>query len=197
MRKQLAARAFTLVETLVAVSLLTIAIVAPMSLTTQSLSAAYYSRDQITASFLAQEALEAVRSVRDDNVLATSYGTPTDLMANIPSISSAPFTADAHNLATPLALCNGTCPLLQTDTTQGIQGNPGTGELYGYSAGWTNTNFTRYVTACYVQSSDGSCNGTVSDEVRMTATVTWQTGTYQRKTISLSENLYRWINDGT
>ena len=50
-------KGFTLIETLVAVSLLTVAIVAPMTLTARSLSAAYYARDQITAFHLAQEAI--------------------------------------------------------------------------------------------------------------------------------------------
>ena len=65
---------FTLLETLVAITLLTIAIVAPMSLTTQALGSAYYARDQITASYLAQEGLEAVRSVRDANIISNSLG---------------------------------------------------------------------------------------------------------------------------
>src|SRR3989338_11299272 len=42
-----ASRGFTLIETMVAIALLTISIVAPMSLTTQSLASAYYARDQI------------------------------------------------------------------------------------------------------------------------------------------------------
>src|SRR3972149_102217 len=65
-------RGFTLIETLVAISLLSIAIVAPMSLTSQSLTAAYYARDQVTAFNLAQEGLEAVRAFRDGQVLQIS-----------------------------------------------------------------------------------------------------------------------------
>ena len=54
-------RGFTLVETLAAITLIMVAIVAPMGLTVQSLSVAYYARDQITASNLAQEGIEAVK----------------------------------------------------------------------------------------------------------------------------------------
>src|SRR3989344_6571680 len=60
---------FTLVETLLAVSLLSIAITAPIVLTMQALTSAYYARDQITASHLAQEGLEAVHAVRDQQIL--------------------------------------------------------------------------------------------------------------------------------
>src|SRR3989338_503600 len=71
---------FTLIETLVAISLLTVAIVVPMSLVTKSLSTAYYARDQVTAFHLAQEAIEIVRHVRDNNILMNAQGTPTDLL---------------------------------------------------------------------------------------------------------------------
>lgn len=60
---------FTFVETLVAIAILLIAVVAPLSLTYQSLAASRVARNQITASFLAEEALEYARAVRDSNVV--------------------------------------------------------------------------------------------------------------------------------
>src|SRR4051812_30812476 len=104
-------RGFTLIETLVAIALLTIAIVAPMTLTTQSLAGAYYARDQVTAFFLAQEAIESVRSIRDNNVLSTALGTPTDLLSGIPAVDGRPFTVDAHTVPVTMELCTGgNCP---------------------------------------------------------------------------------------
>lgn len=182
-----ARKAFTLIETLVAVSLLAIAIVAPMSLTTQALGTAYYARDQVTAFFLAQEAIEAVRSVRDKNILSTALGTPTDLMTGIPT-SGNPFTVDTVNLtngAPTLTTCSGTCPRLQTN-----------GNLYGYQSGWSNTNFIREVRACYLQT-DGSCSASpATDELRVSVTVIWQTAAFQQRSFTLRENLYRWVNGG-
>ena len=63
----------TLIETLVAITILTVAIVSPMSLTMQSLSASYYARDQVIAFNLAQEAIESLRARRDANILHISY----------------------------------------------------------------------------------------------------------------------------
>ncbi|MEJ0053932.1 MAG: hypothetical protein WDN10_04400 [bacterium] len=60
-------KAFTLVETLVAVTILTIAIVGPYSSAQHSLIAALAARDQLTGSTLAEEGVEYVRSVRDSN----------------------------------------------------------------------------------------------------------------------------------
>jgi Tfp pilus assembly protein PilV len=172
---------FTLIETMVAISLLTVAIIAPMSLTMQSLASAYYARDQVTAFYLAQEAIEAVRSVRDGNVLQNSQGTSVNLLNGIPAGGSA-FTVDTRANPVTMTLCpGGVCPPLQTD-----------GTFYGYgggSSGWTNTQFTRTVTATFV-------TGT-TDEIRVSVTVSWKTGSYQSRSFTISENLYRWINDGS
>ena len=62
-------RAFTLIEALVAVSILMIAITAPMYLTQKSLSTASLAKDQMVASFLAQDAIEAVLNIRDEIAL--------------------------------------------------------------------------------------------------------------------------------
>lgn len=56
---------FTLIEALVAISILMIAIASPMLLAQKSLSTATLSKDQMTATFLAQDAIEAVKNIRD------------------------------------------------------------------------------------------------------------------------------------
>ena len=62
---------FTLVETLVAIAVLLLAVTAPLSLATKSLNSSALSKQQITASFLAQEAMEYIRNARDENVLVS------------------------------------------------------------------------------------------------------------------------------
>ena len=56
----------TMVETLVAISILTIAVIGPLGIIAQALHTSYYARDQITAYYLAQEAIEYVRNLRDN-----------------------------------------------------------------------------------------------------------------------------------
>lgn len=65
-------RAFTLIETFVAITVLLISLVGPLSIAAQSLRLAYYARDQVTAFYLAQEAVEYVRAERDQNYLASA-----------------------------------------------------------------------------------------------------------------------------
>jgi prepilin-type N-terminal cleavage/methylation domain-containing protein len=181
-------RGMTLVETLVAVSILAVAIVAPMTLTMRSLSAAYYARDQVIASNLAQEAIEAVRAVRDQNILILAIGLtdtcfsqfespgPMHLLCGIPTGGES-FTIDARTDPPTITACDGTCPKLQTDNN-----------LYGYEPGWAETPFRRTVIAEYV--------GGSQDEMRITVTVQREDSLYSAPPVIIVENLYRWVEDG-
>ena len=61
---------FTLVETLVAISVLLIVIVGPMTVATNSARSTSFSSEQVQAFFLAQEGLELAQQARDDALLA-------------------------------------------------------------------------------------------------------------------------------
>ena len=63
---------FTLVETLVAISILMISVTGPLYYASESLKAAVYARDQITAFYLAQDAFEQIRKIRDDNIYGSA-----------------------------------------------------------------------------------------------------------------------------
>jgi len=181
-------RGFTLIETLVAVTLLTVAIAAPISLTAKSLATAYYARDQITAFHLAQGAIESIRHVRDNNILKNAFGNSADLLDGIPSTDGAAFIIDTRDDTMALCAPEG-CPPLQTD-----------GELFGYrsgcimptnncgeSEGWTNTHFTRTVRAAFVSGS--------SDEVEISVEIEWTTGAFGSRSFTISENLYKWVEE--
>lgn len=56
-------------ETLVAISLLLLAITGPMVFAQNGLRAAFQSRDQVTAFYLAQDAIEFIKNRRDHNIL--------------------------------------------------------------------------------------------------------------------------------
>ncbi len=177
---------FTLIETMVAVSLLAVAIVAPMTLVSRSLAAAVYARDQVTAFYLAQEGIEAVRSVRDNSILHNAFldenGTPVDIFEDIPLNS--PFKVDArYRVASGVIQpCNGVC---DSDPLELIEvGENGT--LYGYGSG-IDTRFTRTLNAYKV---NGDPN-----EIRIDVTVKWKTGAFNERTFTISENMYRWVED--
>ncbi|MHB1163407.1 MAG: type IV pilus modification PilV family protein [Minisyncoccota bacterium] len=62
--------AFTLIETMIAITILTLAVSGPLFIASRTILAANVSRDQLTASYLAQEGVEYVRAMRDDEYLA-------------------------------------------------------------------------------------------------------------------------------
>lgn len=63
-------KAFTLIETLVAITILTLAVAGPSFIASRAIIAAQTARDQLTALYLAQEGIEYVRMMRDDRYLA-------------------------------------------------------------------------------------------------------------------------------
>ncbi|MBC7836832.1 hypothetical protein H7X87_03590 [Acetobacteraceae bacterium] len=60
---------FTLVETLIAVLLLATAIAGPLTIASRGLTASLVAKDQVTAYYLAQDAIEYARWIRDTNKL--------------------------------------------------------------------------------------------------------------------------------
>lgn len=64
--------AFTIVETLVAITILMIALAGPLVVASRGLTGAIVSKDQMIASYLAQESMEMVKNRRDNNI--AQYG---------------------------------------------------------------------------------------------------------------------------
>jgi type II secretory pathway pseudopilin PulG len=94
-------KGFTLIEALVAISILMVAIASPMTLAQKGLSTATLSKDQMIASFLAQDAIESVRNIRDQ--IAVSDVSPADWLGgngvngNGPTLTNCICSGDACN----------------------------------------------------------------------------------------------------
>lgn len=65
---------FTIIETLVAITILMVSVAGPLSIATKALSNARYAKDQMIASFLAQESMEYIKNLRDNNLAAAAAG---------------------------------------------------------------------------------------------------------------------------
>jgi prepilin-type N-terminal cleavage/methylation domain-containing protein len=141
-------RGFTILETLVAISILVLALTAPLAIVSQALRSSYYARDQVTAYYLAQEAIEFLRNKRDNAGLQASASaeTWTDLFnaEGNPIIN----TSGSTNLKAYLVRgvsgyylkqCISTCPEVSYDAAAS------TGVLYGSDTAGDPSIFTREI----------------------------------------------------
>lgn len=69
MQTNIHTKGFTLVETLIAITVLILVVIGPVTIAQQGIKNARYASEEMTATFLAQEAMEGVRSFRDVKAL--------------------------------------------------------------------------------------------------------------------------------
>jgi Tfp pilus assembly protein PilV len=170
---------FTLVESLVAISIFTLSILALMSILTRGISDTSYAKKKIIAEYLSQEGIEFVRNMRDSYILPAPTAQVGWDAFNARLVNSACNTATGcyFNDASPdyntsvVSCGGGTCP--------DILYNSATGK-YGYSG--TNSGYRRRITVTQI-----------SNETKIISTVYWAqgSGTYS---ISLSETLFNWVD---
>lgn len=179
--KLTATRGFTLVETLVAVFILTVAIVSPMSIASQALSSARYAKEQVTAFYLAQEGIELARNIRDNNVLSVVTWNEGTLGSSASGSETFCYLVsgceiEAKDLA--VSSCIGSCDPLSIDTTTGI---------YTYSS--VNTTPTAFTRTIKLQ----KLSGTSQPEIRVLSTVSWSNGsTGGDRIFTITDNFLNW-----
>ena len=180
-------KGFTLIETMVAISIFTVSILAIVSFTAGNISNTSYAKKKLTASYLAGEGIEYFRNMRDTYSLydptsgqmgwdafkvkidpCDSTNNPDKRCYFIPDDL---FTGGLSTVDMPVFLCSGNCPFLKK--------SPG-GE-YNYSSGET-TDFIREIKTLQISTS----------EIKVFSTVFWTQGSGQFST-TFTENLFNWI----
>lgn len=154
---------FTLVETLVAISILSISIMGTYIAVQHSLQASTIAKDQITAFYLAEEAIEFIKNIRDENTLHYIKNKSTDWLNGITHNPTDPcYFGKTCTIDSPtkiLTTCSGgfgTCPNFNQNAIS---------SLYGYSTGpnWVATNFKREI----------QLQKNSNDEVLTTILISW------------------------
>ena len=178
---------FTLIETLVAIAILLIAVVAPIAIAGNALSATFLARDQMIATHLAGEAFEIVRQVRDTNIMK---GSPAKWDDNIGAGScelgdsnacavGVLNMSDGSLASTPfIKKCagNSLCSQYNVRILNGIYGNADNSATWGES-----TRFTRKVETKVIN----------NKHLRVIVTMTWTTGSQSRNLVFESLISYR------
>lgn len=164
-------RGFTFVETLVAISILLLAVAAPLTLASQGLTASRISRDSTIATYLGQEAIEYVRNIRDTNALAGASWL-SGLEGCIDGVGCA---IDVRTDEIDTCDAEDACEPMMFNTENGA---------YGLEAGgdWEETKFTRRV----LIETGGSAY-----EVNVSAIITWEDGIRDRELI-IQEYMFDW-----
>jgi len=167
-------KGFTLVESLVAISILVTAVVGIMSAVQSGLSSYIFSKDQITAFYLAQEGFEQLRNMRDENRLNDRHW-----LSDIAEITSDPCYFGEACIVSPIEMTvatncasPGSCPKLRQSADLGF---------FGYNASWPLTIFQREIELTSIN----------SEEISVLITVYWSKGIINRE-FKVRENILNW-----
>ena len=160
-------KGFTIIESLVAISILVLAITGASSAIQTGISSYIFSKDQIIAFYLAQEGFEQLRNIRDENSLK-SQGWLTGL-----SDCFSACTVDPVASSVPVACGTpGNCPVLRQDLVTGF---------FGYNLAWPATIFKREIILTSIN----------ANEVSILVTVDWSKGVISRQ-FRARENILNW-----
>lgn len=155
-------KGFTLIETLVAITILILAVTGAFAAAQNGISSATFSKDQIIAFYLAQEGVEQIRNMRDRNGITQPAGGWLTGIANSgnPCVFGNACRVDAVNNTVTSCGAPGSCPKLKLNDNG----------FYSYDTG-ADSPFTREITLTQVS----------VNEVTVTSKVTWKKGVLDRE----------------
>lgn len=161
-------KGFSLVETLIAITVLMLAIAGPMSLASSGYASSLTSKNRVSAFYLAQDAMEYIRNVRDENIIANN-----DWMLGFDSC----FNSNGCKVDTindNISDCSANCQPLDFDPSQ---------SFYEYSGSLEGSPFTRKVNMTQL---------TNPDEVSVSVEVSWYDRGGRSQNFKIKENLLNW-----
>lgn len=194
MKKISTKKAFTLIESLVAITILLIATVGPLSIVANSIATANLAKDQVVAYYLAQEAIEMVRNIRETNAIVS----PADWLNNLYPECQSGCAINAIDNPTPVP---NACANIDSDNCKlyKVENNSNNQIIQVYThdslaAGAMPTTFHRRIVVTPVSITP---TGTDDDEAEIQVEVKWKTGSLQGlgqidRTFTIKERMYDW-----
>lgn len=173
-------RGFTLIETLVAIFIMAVVVTGPVSFAQSGLRAAFLARDQVTAFYLAQDAIETIKNERDNNILE---GGDRDWLVGFNSCVSGTANhacrIDTATSSISPSDCGGNdCPPLKFDDTT---------KKFGYGSTGSPSKYIRNIYMDEVVD---------NQELQIVVEIKWTSGFLAtERRIIVQENIYNWIGN--
>ena len=175
--KKIGKQGFTLIEALVAITILTMSIAGPMVTASDGLKNSTFARDQIVAFYIGQEGVEIIRSIRDENALnnrpwLTGVSNYCTDVATYPSGCGIDIrNKNFINCASSLTACN-----IYYDSSGLVAGSGKPRGIYSHvSGGTTQTVYTRSIKIVPINGWESTIDVTVTWISRgVTKTITVQ-----------------------
>lgn len=182
---------FTVLESIVAIAVLSLSIAGVFSAIQQSFSQATIAKDEVKAFYLAQEAIEIIRNKRDANQLKNAAGITSSWLTDIAEDSTDPCyfnkICETDGFSKILVPCSGTPATLDScdNLKQNTDPNDPNYAMYTYESGssWKTTNFKRSIQIESVN----------ADEIAITVQVSWTKGSLITRKFKAKAHLFKWI----
>lgn len=172
-------RGFTLVESLVAITVLLLASTSAFTIAQQGLSASYFARDRITAYYLGKEALEFIKNKRDQNSIT---GQPW--LAGITDNHGGVLCGSEHsNLPCGVDILNDTVKSCSAPGGCDLFVDQNGFYFHSSFSGQTPQKFKREVLVTEIQP---------NIEAKVTVTVTWTQG-LSSHTLVINDTILNWL----
>lgn len=177
--------AFIMIEVLVSISILLLCVPSAYNAIQSGTTGARYAKDQLIATYLAQEGLEIIESRRGDNMISLSNGG-----------AASGWLDGIDPECTGVNGCSVDIGYRQTEPTITPCAGPICGRLnvndigvfaYNTGAGWTTTKYSRVVHVTRI-----SCVG-CPDAATVDSSVSYDLPNIGTRTVTISEDKYYWL----
>lgn len=188
-------KGFTILESLFAIFILSMVIAGVFTAVQQNLSQSIIAKDEVKAFYLAQEAIEVVRNIRDSNQLIKYNNNPNHFWLNGITTGTGSCGFDTYCIAdsTTMSFTTTGCsesnfdwqcaPLLRQSESYQI----------GYNGSWQATNFRRVIKIKEISSGTDPVTGLpIPKEISVTVKIMWTKG-LTTKEFTADTILFNWI----
>ncbi len=175
-------RGFTMIETLVAIFILLISTTGPLSFAQSGLRASFLARDQIVAFYLAQDVVETIKNLRDQNSLSGENWLHLDGGA-LPDLDSCSTSGNGCKMQTGSAFIIQQCtsepcdPMYYSSTTKEFLLDDAGSEVFP----------SKYTRTFYVNEIEDE------REAQVIVVVEWDSNFFSERKIVVQENIYNWV----